>query len=77
MADSDFKAAILETEIVMAHEQEGHIYHFPILSNGIISLPGSRMEPNSASKREARRFLQEAYAAARTALARSADPVKS
>jgi hypothetical protein len=46
---------------------KGHIYHFPILTNGTASLRGSRIEPNPHSKREARRFLFGAHNAARSA----------
>jgi hypothetical protein len=67
----DFKAEILEDEVVIAHVGEGHIYHFPILSNGTISLHGSRIEPNPASERQARRFLFDAHNAARAAFGRS------
>jgi hypothetical protein len=54
MPDSDFAAAILETEVVVSHIEDGHVFHFPILSNGAVSLHGARMEPNPAAKREAR-----------------------
>jgi hypothetical protein len=67
MPDSDFAAAILETEVVVSHIEDGHVFHFPILSNGTVSLHGARMEPNPAAKREARRYLFEAHHAARTA----------
>jgi hypothetical protein len=71
MTDSDFEAEILENEIVVAHIPEGHVYHFPILTNGTVSLHGSHMEPNPQSKREARRFLFAAHNAARAAFGRS------
>ena len=71
MPDSDFEAEILENEIVVAHVAEGHVYHFPILTNGTVSLHGSRIEPNPQSKREARRFLLDAQHAARAAFGRS------
>ncbi len=67
----DFEAEILENEVVVAHVGEGHVYHFPILINGTVSLHGSRMEPNPMAKREARRFLFDAHNAARIALGRS------
>jgi hypothetical protein len=54
MPETDFEAEILENEIVIAHVAEGHVYHFPILTNGTVSLHGSRIEPNPQSKREAR-----------------------
>jgi hypothetical protein len=56
-AMDDFEAEILENEVVVAHVDEGHVYHFPILTNGTVSLHGSLIEPNPASKRIARRFL--------------------
>jgi hypothetical protein len=68
MTDSDFKASILEKEVVIAYLAEGHIYRFPILSNGTISMHGSLTEPNADSKISAKRFLSEAYTAARAAL---------
>jgi hypothetical protein len=70
-AMDDFEAEILENEVVFAHVGEGHVYHFPILTNGTVSLHGSLIEPNPASKRMARRFLFDARNAARVALARS------
>jgi hypothetical protein len=70
-AMDDFEAEILENEVVVAHVDEGHVYHFPILTNGTVSLHGSLIEPNPASKRIARRFLFDAHNAARIALGRS------
>jgi hypothetical protein len=61
----------LENEVVVAHIDEGHVYHFPILTNGTVSLHGSLIEPNPASKRITRRFLFDAHNAARVALVRS------
>jgi hypothetical protein len=57
--------------VVIAHVGEGHVYHFPILTNGTVSLHGSLIEPNPAAKRMARRFLFDAHNAARLSLARS------
>jgi hypothetical protein len=71
MPEGDFEAEILENEIVVAHVAEGHVYHFPILTNGTVSLHGSRIEPNPQSKREARRFLFDAHNAARAAFGRT------
>jgi hypothetical protein len=68
MANSDFKASILENEVVIAHVAEGHIYRFPILSNGTISMHGSVTEPNPDSAISARRLFLEAYAFARSTL---------
>jgi hypothetical protein len=67
MPETDFEAEILENDVVVAHMAKGHIYHFPILTNGTASLRGSRIEPNPHSKREARRFLFDAHNAARSA----------
>jgi hypothetical protein len=71
MPETDFEAEILENEVVVAHVGEGHVYHFPILTNGTVSLHGSLIEPNPMSKRQARRFLFDAHNAARVALGRS------
>jgi hypothetical protein len=70
MPESDFTTAILETEVVVNHVEDGHVFHFPILSNGTVSLHGSRIEANPGAKREARRYLFDAHNAARTALSR-------
>jgi hypothetical protein len=67
----DFEAEILENEVVIAHVGEGHVFHFPILTNGTVRLHGSLIEPPPASKRIARRFLFDAQNAARIALGRS------
>jgi hypothetical protein len=71
MPESDFKAEILENEVVIAHVAEGHIYHFRVLTNGTVSLHGSRIEPNPHGRCEARRYLFEAHSAACTAFRRS------
>jgi hypothetical protein len=54
MPQTDFAAEILETEIVLTHIGDGHVYHFPIMANGTVSLHGSLIEPNPKAKREAR-----------------------
>jgi hypothetical protein len=33
------------------HVAEGQVYHFPILTNGTVSIHGSRIEPNPLAKR--------------------------
>jgi hypothetical protein len=71
MPENDFATSILETEVVVTHIGEGHVFHFPILSNGTVSLHGSRMEPNPQARLEARRYLFDAHNAARAALGRS------
>ena len=71
MPETDFATSVLETEIVVTHIGDGHVYHFPILSNGTVSLHGSRVEANPGAKREARRYLFDAHDAARVSLGRS------
>jgi hypothetical protein len=71
MPETDFATSLLETEVVVTHIGDGHVYHFPILSNGTVSLNGSRIEPNPEAKREARRYVFEAHNAARTAFGRA------
>jgi hypothetical protein len=70
MSESDFSTEILETEVIVKHDPEGHVFHFPILSNGTVSLHGAKIEPNPSAKREARRYLFDAHDAARAAFAR-------
>jgi hypothetical protein len=72
MAQTDFAAEILETEVVLTHIGEGHVYHFPITPNGTVSLKGSRIEPNPKAKREARTYLLDAHNAAHAAFGRTA-----
>jgi hypothetical protein len=71
MPEPTFVTEILATEVVVNHLKDGHIYRFPILSNGAVSLNGSRIEPNPQAKREARRYLFDAHETARFAFARS------
>lgn len=70
MPESDFATEILETEVVVNHDAEGHVFHFPILSNGTVSLHGAKIEANPSAKREARRYLFDAHNAARSAFGR-------
>ena len=72
MAQTDFAAEILETEVVLTHIEEGHVFHFAILPNGTVSLNGSKIEPNPKAKREARKYLFDAHDAARAAFSRTA-----
>jgi len=51
--------------------EDGHVYHFPILSNGIVSLHGSRIEANPKAKCEGSWYLLDARDAAQTVLGRS------
>lgn len=43
----DFTAKILETEAVVKHTADGHIFHFPIVGNGSVGLAAtpSRLAP--------------------------------
>ncbi|MBU6464093.1 MAG: hypothetical protein KGK01_09850 [Bradyrhizobium sp.] len=70
MADTDFTAEILETEVVVKHTADGHIFRFPILSNGTVSLHGARIEVNPNAKRQANRYVFDAQNAATKALGR-------
>jgi hypothetical protein len=63
----EFAAAILEEEVVLRHIQDGHIFHFPILSDGTVSGQASRVESNPKGDREARSYLSDARAAAQDA----------
>jgi hypothetical protein len=71
MPIADFPTSILETEIVVMHIDDGHVYHFPILSSGNVSLNGSRVEPNPGAKREARLSVFAARDAALIAFSRT------
>jgi hypothetical protein len=70
-AESDFAPEFLQTGIVVKHDPEGHVFHFPILYNGTVSLHGANIEANPSAKREARRYLFDAHNAARAAFGRS------
>jgi len=71
MDEDDFEAEILVNEVVVAHIREGHVCHFPILTNDTVSLHGSPIEPNPGSRRDAKRFLLDGHSAARAAFGRS------
>ena len=71
MPDENFSTEVLTEEVVVGHRGDGHIFRFPILANGTISLQGSLIEPNPNAKRDARRYLTEAYSAAKEALRNS------
>jgi hypothetical protein len=60
-----------QTEVIIKHAESGHIYHFPILSNGTVSLQGSRNEANPKAAGGASRYLFGALHAAQAALSRS------
>ena len=70
MSKNEFATAILEAEVVVNHIEHGHVYHFPILSNGTLNLEGSRIEANPKAKCEASRYLSDALEAAQVALGR-------
>ena len=72
MPDENFSTEVLTQEVVVGHRGDGHIFRFPILANGTITLHGCLIEPNPKAKREARRYLTEAYNAAKGALRHSA-----
>jgi hypothetical protein len=55
MPDTDFTAEVLETEVVVKDAKDGHVFHFPILGNGTVSLHGARIEANPDAKRQASR----------------------
>jgi hypothetical protein len=61
----------LEEEVVVTHLEIGHIFRFPIFSNGTVGLHGSKVEANPAAQHEARKFLFDAYNAAQAAFTRS------
>jgi hypothetical protein len=46
MPDADFTAEILAAEVVVKNASDGHVFYFPILSNGTVSLHGARMAAN-------------------------------
>jgi hypothetical protein len=60
MPDADFSTEVLTNEVVVGHRGDGHIFRFPVLSNGTVSLHGSKIESNPEAKREAHRYLTEA-----------------
>jgi hypothetical protein len=48
----DFVAAILEDEVVLRHIDDGHVFRFPISSDGTVCVQGCRVEPSANGKRE-------------------------
>lgn len=70
MPDSDFKATIAEGMVIVTHLSEGHLYYFPVLRNGSVSLHGARIEANPKAKTAANKFVFLAHTAARAAWAR-------
>ena len=61
---SDFVAAILENEIILRHIDDGHVFRFPISSDGKIDVQTSRIESNPRARREASAYLFDAHHAA-------------
>jgi hypothetical protein len=57
MPDTDFTAEVLETEVVVKDAKDGHVFHFPILGNGTVSLHGARIEANPDAKRQASPYI--------------------
>jgi hypothetical protein len=66
----DFVAAILEDEVVLRHIDDGHVFHFPIASNGTVCVQGCRIEPNPNGRREAHSYMPDAHSAALMAFSR-------
>jgi len=69
LPDTDFAVDILESEVVVAHLGEGHVDHFPILTNNTVCTdPGSNRTPPQSGKRGASCSMRTT---ARVALGRS------
>jgi len=60
----DFAAALLQDEIVLRHKQDGHVFHFPISSDGKVSIEDLRIEANPDGSREAHVYVRDAHDAA-------------
>jgi hypothetical protein len=56
MPETDFKSTVSKHEVAVTHTSQGHVYRFPILANGTVSLHGSRIESNPDANREAGSF---------------------
>lgn len=70
MPDGDFITEVLTDEVIVGHREEGHVFRFPVLAKGSVSLHGCRIEPNLKAKREARHYIFDAHDVARAAFAR-------
>jgi hypothetical protein len=70
MRDSDFKAFLAEGMVIVTHLKEGHLFYFPVLRNGSVSLHGARIQANPKAKTEANKFVFLAHSAACATLAR-------
>jgi Cu/Zn superoxide dismutase len=53
MPNTDFTAAVSGTEVVVKDSADGHIFHFPILGNGTVSMHGMHIDPNPDARRKA------------------------
>lgn len=69
-SESDFKVIIAEGMVIVSHRSEGHLFYFPVLANGSVSLHGARIKANPKATTEANKFVFLAHNAARAALAR-------
>jgi hypothetical protein len=63
----NFLITILKTKIVVAHIDDGHVYHFPVLPDGTVSLQEGSIKPNPDAKRAPRQRLFDAHNAATAA----------
>jgi hypothetical protein len=68
MRETNFGTEILTDEVVVCHRGDGHIFRFPILLNGTVSLDGCRIELNPNAKQDARYYVFDAHKAARAAI---------
>jgi hypothetical protein len=67
-ARSDFRAFLAEGMVIVTHLSEGHLFYFPVLRDGSVSLHGARIKAGPKAKTEANKFLFAALGAARAAL---------
>jgi hypothetical protein len=74
MPDTDFTTEVSDNEVIVTDATDGHVFRFPILSNGAVSLHGSSIKHNPSGKREASRYLFQAHNPARVAFGRSRSP---
>jgi hypothetical protein len=67
MPDARFTTEVSDTKVIVTDATDGHVFRFPILSNGTVSLQGSRIRQSTA-KHDAGRYLFEANNAGGIAL---------
>jgi hypothetical protein len=60
MPESVSTTEILETDVVVKHVKAGHVFRFPILSDGTVALHGAHMAHSPTAKHEAGRYLFDA-----------------